>query len=91
MGATKGIDQSAPAFAGFKYGIEVAQVALESAEELCNVEDPETEPFRSKYKARAALKAAKDGLLALDGGSDDITSAVSRKDLAAMLSLWGSC
>lgn len=72
MSVVKGAvdDESAPAFGHSNEDpIEIARVALNAAEELCDVKDPETEPFRSKYKARATLAAAKDRLLAVEGVS----------------------
>lgn len=71
MSVVKGVvGESVPAFEHMKEdSIEIARVALHAAEELCEVKDPETEPFRSKYKARATLAAAKDRLLALEGVS----------------------
>lgn len=40
---------------------EIAE-ALEIASELCRLEDPVAEPYRSKYKARETLERAKRSL-----------------------------
>lgn len=42
---------------------EIAK-ALEVASELCAVEDPQSEPFRSKYKAREVLRKVRQKLAA---------------------------
>lgn len=40
---------------------EIAK-SLEVASELCAVEDPQSEPFRSKYKAREVLRKVRQKL-----------------------------
>lgn len=58
MGALDGSGH-APAF---EEKDEIAR-AVELASKLCLVEDPPSEPFRSKYKAREALRIARQRLL----------------------------
>lgn len=76
-GAAVGVSPHAPAFEGDN---DVAR-ALERALELCDIEDPVSEPFRSKYKARDELKKVKHRLetgvstVSLGRGGDDYVPA----------------
>ncbi len=54
---------------------------MEMARKLCLVEDPEQEPYRSKYKAREALTKARHtlvGLLSEDGGHVGVSRSSSQ-------------
>lgn len=64
----------APAFEE-KREDEVASL-MEISRKLCLVQDPDEEPFRSKYKAREALLKAKQSLVNLtrDGGGGEEVS-----------------
>lgn len=59
----------APAFEG----MDEVEEAMRLASELCLIEDPPEEPFRSKYKARDALKKARRSLTETgsEGGAKD--------------------
>ena len=60
----------APAFEE-KREDEVASL-MEISRKLCMVQDPDEEPFRSKYKAREALLKARQSLVDQDrDGSDN--------------------
>lgn len=78
----------APAFEE-KREDEVASL-MEISRKLCLVEDPDEEPFRSKYRAREALKKARqsllDGLLREDSGGGG--AGVSRASVAGKLWFW---
>lgn len=54
---------------------------MEIARKLCLVQDPEQEPFRSKYKAREALTKARQTLVSLrseDGGGLGVSRAFGK-------------
>lgn len=72
MLATDG-SRHAPAF---EFTDEVAR-AMQIASELCLVEDPPEEPFRSKYKAREILLKAKQGLRDTGGEVTAVTSVLA--------------
>lgn len=67
----------APAFEE-KRDDEVASL-MEISRKLCLVQDPDEEPFRSKYKAREALTKARQSLVDLsreDGGGSGVSRGV---------------
>lgn len=74
----------APAFEENREEAEVASL-MEISRKLCLVEDPDEEPFRSKYKAREALKKARQILVTLQrgdggGGGGGDGAEVSRRE-----------
>lgn len=70
----------APAFEENREENEVASL-MEISRKLCLVEDPDEEPFRSKYKAREALKKARQILVILhsESGGGGGGAGVSRQ------------
>lgn len=85
--------QHAPAFEDARESEDEVKTLMEISRKLCLVEDPPSEPFRSKYKAREALLKARQSLVGLlgqqDGGAGG-AEEVCGDSVVCVLLLWFS-